>query len=47
MRISLNIYVHLDVSKFDRHFFVWENVIFSHVTKLPIIAQMLALPLAL
>ena len=47
MRVSLNIYVPLNVTKFDRHFFVRENVIFSHVTKLPIIAQMLALPLAL
>ena len=37
MRISVNIYVHLNVTKFDRHLFVWENVIFSHVTKLPIL----------
>ena len=28
MRLSLNIYVPLNVTKFDRHFFVWENVIF-------------------
>ena len=28
MRVSLNIYVPLNVTKFDRHFFVWENVIF-------------------
>ena len=47
MRISLNIYVHLNVTKFARDFIVWEHVIFSHVTKLSIIAQMLALPLAL
>ena len=28
MRVSLNIYVPLNVTKFDRHFFVRENVIF-------------------
>ena len=28
MRVSLNIYVPLNVTKFDRHFFVRENIIF-------------------
>ena len=32
MRISLTIYVLLNVTKFDCHFFVWENAIFSHVS---------------